>query len=45
MQMQRVGIVGFGFMGRMHYRCWNQLAQAEVIALCDSNTNIVADTE
>ena len=43
--MLRVGIVGFGFMGRMHYRCWDQLAGAKVTAICDANPNIIEDTK
>ncbi|UCG55905.1 MAG: Gfo/Idh/MocA family oxidoreductase [Phycisphaerales bacterium] len=43
--MTKVGIVGFGFMGRMHYRCWKGLQGAEVVAICDSNPNIVEDTK
>lgn len=43
--MLRVGIAGFGFMGRVHYRCWNELKDARVIAVCDANKNIVADTK
>jgi predicted dehydrogenase len=43
--MAKVGIVGFGFMGRMHYRCWNGLQGAEIAAICDSNPNIVEDTK
>ena len=35
--MMRVGIVGFGFMGRMHYRCWRRLEGVEVTAICDVN--------
>lgn len=35
--MLRVGIVGFGFMGRMHYRCWKALAGATVAAVCDAD--------
>jgi len=35
--MIRVGIIGFGFMGRMHYRCWKALEGADVVALCDAN--------
>jgi predicted dehydrogenase len=42
--MLRVGIVGFGFMGRMHYRCWRGLAGAKITAICDANPNIVEDT-
>ena len=45
MQTQRVGIVGFGFMGRMHYRCWKQLEQIQIAAICDSNPDIIKDTK
>lgn len=43
--MLRVGIVGFGFMGRMHYAQWKGLEGAEVVAICDANPNIVEDTK
>ena len=43
--MLRVGIVGFGFMGRMHYAQWKALEGAEVVAICDANPNIVEDTK
>jgi predicted dehydrogenase len=43
--MLRVGIVGFGFMGRMHYRCWKAIEDAQVAAVCDTNPNIVEDTK
>jgi len=43
--MLKVGIVGFGFMGRMHYRVWKGMAGAEVAAVCDANPNIVADSQ
>jgi predicted dehydrogenase len=33
----KVGIIGFGFMGRMHYRCWRALAGATVTAVCDAD--------
>lgn len=35
--MIRVGIVGFGFMGRMHYRCWKALEGVHITAVCDAN--------
>ncbi|MBN1126538.1 MAG: Gfo/Idh/MocA family oxidoreductase [Sedimentisphaerales bacterium] len=41
--MLRIGIVGFGFMGRMHYKCWQAMDDAEVVAVCDSNPNLIAD--
>jgi predicted dehydrogenase len=43
--MLRIGIAGFGFMGRMHYRCWKATNGAEVAAICDTNPNIVEDTK
>jgi predicted dehydrogenase len=43
--MLRIGIAGFGFMGRMHYRCWKAINGAEVAAICDTNPNIVEDTK
>jgi len=43
--MLRVGIVGFGFMGRTHYKCWRGVEGAEVVAICDVNPNIVKDTK
>ena len=43
--MLRVGIAGFGFMGRTHYNCWKALQGAEVVAVCDVNPNIEEDTK
>jgi predicted dehydrogenase len=43
--MLRVGIAGFGFMGRMHFRNWNMLKDAQVVAVCDANPNIKEDTK
>jgi len=40
----KVGIVGFGFMGRMHYQCWRDLEGAQVVAICETNPNIVEDS-
>ena len=31
--MIRVGIVGLGFMGRMHYRCWKTQPGATIAAI------------
>jgi len=42
--MLRVGITGFGFMGRMHFRRWKMLKAAQVVAICDANPNIREDT-
>jgi predicted dehydrogenase len=40
--MIRVGIVGLGFMGRMHYRCWNAIPYARISAICESNPKVLA---
>ena len=34
---KRVAIVGFGFMGRMHYGQWKKIRNAKIVALCDQN--------
>jgi len=43
--MLKVGIAGFGFMGRTHYQCWKKVEGAEVAAICDVNPNIEEDTK
>lgn len=43
--MLKVGIVGFGFMGRMHFRCWQARDDAQVVAICDANPNIKEDAQ
>ena len=43
--MLKVGIVGFGFMGRTHYQCWKKVEGAEILAICDVNPNIEEDTK
>lgn len=40
--MIRVGIVGLGFMGRMHYRCWSALPDANLRAICEANPKVLA---
>jgi predicted dehydrogenase len=32
-------------MGRMHHRCWQEAAGAEVAAICDANENIAEDVK
>jgi len=38
--MLRIGIAGFGFMGRIHWACWQRVAGAQVAAVCDSSPNL-----
>ena len=33
--MLRIGIVGLGFMGKMHFRCYKSDTNVEVTAICD----------
>ena len=40
--MIRVGIVGLGFMGRMHYRCWKAIPDATITAICEANPKVLA---
>ena len=35
--MNRVAIVGYGFMGKTHYGAWKKAPGARVVAVCDSN--------
>jgi len=35
--MVRVGIVGLGFMGQMHFRCYSASGAAKVVAVCDAD--------
>ena len=37
--MKRIGIVGFGFMGKMHFRCYKNNDNAQVVAICDADAN------
>jgi len=37
--------VGLGFMGQMHYRCWKARDDAQIVAICDANKNIVEDSK
>jgi predicted dehydrogenase len=43
--MLKVGIAGFGFMGRTHFKCWKKVEGAEIMAICDVNPNIKEDTK
>ena len=35
--MNRIAIVGFGFMGKTHYGAWRKCRGAKVVAICDAN--------
>jgi len=37
--MLKVGIVGIGMMGRLHFKCYRQLKDAKVVAVCDIDHN------
>ena len=37
--MVRVGIVGLGFMGKMHFRCYKALKNVKLVAICDIDEN------
>ena len=41
--MTRVGIIGLGFMGKMHFRCYQALEGVEVAAICDIDQNKFED--
>jgi predicted dehydrogenase len=42
--MLRVGIIGLGFMGKMHFRCWKTVAEAKIVAICDIDPAKFAST-
>lgn len=42
--MVRVGIVGLGFMGRTHLRCYRGLRGVRVTAICDSDKTRIRNT-
>ena len=35
--MEKIAVVGFGFMGRLHYGNWKRIPGARVVAICDAN--------
>jgi len=42
--MIRVGIVGLGFMGNMHFKCYKATKQAEIVAVCDADEDRLKGT-
>jgi len=43
--MIRVGILGFGFMGKMHFNCYKENEDALVVAICDSDKQKIESGE
>lgn len=35
--MIRVGIIGLGFMGKMHFRCYSAIKGVQIAAICDTD--------
>ena len=42
--MIRVGIIGLGFMGNMHAKCYQTAGNAKLVAICDIDENKFKDT-
>jgi predicted dehydrogenase len=42
--MIRVGIIGLGFMGKMHFGCYRKSADVKIAAICDIDENKFKDT-
>jgi len=42
--MVRVGIIGLGFMGKMHFRCYKANKNVKLAAICDIDEKKFADT-
>ena len=42
--MFKVGIVGFGFMGKMHFRCYEAHKDVTIAAICDTDKSRLEDT-
>ncbi len=38
----KIGIIGFGVMGRTHFRAWQGQADAEIAAVCEANSEVLA---
>jgi len=42
--MLKIGIVGLGFMGKMHFRCLKNNDNVEISAICDADAKQLKDT-
>lgn len=43
--MINVGLIGFGFVGRVHYSCYGNLKNARVVSVCDKDIKRLKGTE
>lgn len=43
--MLKVGIIGLGFMGKMHFRCWKNIENVQLVAVCDVDPAKLKSTE
>ena len=43
MKILKVGVIGYGFMGKMHASIYNELPQTELVAVCDIDPNQFMD--
>ncbi len=42
--MIRIGVVGFGFMGKMHFKCYQAHKDVKIAAICDADEKRLRDT-
>ena len=42
--MLKIGIVGLGFMGKMHYRCYDAMDNVQITAICDADAEQLKNT-
>ena len=42
--MLKIGIVGLGFMGKMHFRCYKSLENVKISAICDVDAKRLKDS-
>ncbi len=43
--MINVGIIGLGFMGKMHFRCYKAMKNVKIVAICDIDEKKFTDTK
>ena len=42
--MLKIGIVGLGFMGKMHFRCYKSLENVKISVICDVDAKRLKDS-